>query len=72
MALKTFNIDAEVYEKFSQECREKGMSMSKKIENFIKKELESMKISVEKLERTEKEVEKEFETKKEHPLSKYC
>jgi hypothetical protein len=39
MALKTFNIDKEVYEEFSKHCKENGISMSKKVENFIKDEL---------------------------------
>ena len=40
MALKTFNIDAEIHKKYSGHCKTKGMSMSKQIENFIKAELE--------------------------------
>jgi len=43
MALKTFNLDAEVYKEFSKHCKENGISMSKKIENFIKKELHLIK-----------------------------
>jgi len=39
MALKTFNLDAEVYKEFSKHCKENGISMSKKVENFIKEEL---------------------------------
>ena len=40
MALKTFNIDEESYKKFSEFCRENGLSMSKQIEFFIKSQLE--------------------------------
>ncbi|MFH1290438.1 MAG: hypothetical protein ABIH92_03450, partial [Nanoarchaeota archaeon] len=40
MALKTFNIDHDTYKKFSDHCRREGLSMSKKVENFIKQELE--------------------------------
>ena len=43
MALKTFNLDAEVYKEFSKHCKKEGHSMSKKIENFIKMELEKLK-----------------------------
>lgn len=40
MALKTFNIDKETYNKFSSICRENGISMSKQVEVFIKSQLE--------------------------------
>ena len=40
MALKTFNIDEKIYMQFSKYCKKEGLSMSKRIENFIKKELE--------------------------------
>ena len=35
MALKTFNISQDVYEKFARLCREYGMSMSKQVEMFM-------------------------------------
>ncbi len=44
MALKTFNINEEIYKKFSEHCKSQGLSMSKKIENFIKQEMEKMSI----------------------------
>ncbi|MGD9275678.1 MAG: hypothetical protein PVJ67_00735 [Candidatus Pacearchaeota archaeon] len=40
MVLKTFNLDEEVYKKFSEFCREHGMSMSKQINIFICSQLE--------------------------------
>ncbi len=40
MALKTFNLDEETYKKFSEFCKENGISMSKQIEIFIKAQLE--------------------------------
>ena len=40
MALKTFNLDDETYRKFSEYCRENGISMSKQINIFIKTQLE--------------------------------
>ncbi len=40
MALKTFNLDEEVYRKFSEYCREHGLSMSKQVNIFIKAQLE--------------------------------
>jgi len=42
MALKTFNVDAEAYKKFSNYCKKEGISMSKKVEKFIKEELERL------------------------------
>jgi macrodomain Ter protein organizer (MatP/YcbG family) len=39
MALKTFNIDSEVYRKFSLRSRKYGVSMSKTIENFIRSQV---------------------------------
>lgn len=44
MAIKTFNINEEVYKKFSKFCKEKGISMSKQIENFMRKHVENAEI----------------------------
>ena len=35
MVLKTFNLDEEVYKKFSEFCKENGISMSKQVNLFI-------------------------------------
>jgi len=43
MALKTFNLNEEIYKEFSRYCKANGVSMSKKIENFIKQELTKIK-----------------------------
>ncbi|MBS3084920.1 hypothetical protein J4411_03330 [Candidatus Pacearchaeota archaeon] len=40
MVLKTFNLDEETYRKFSEFCRENGISMSKQINLFISAQLE--------------------------------
>jgi len=40
MVLKTFNLDEEAYKKFSEFCKENGISMSKQIEIFIKAQIE--------------------------------
>ncbi len=40
MVLKTFNLDNETYQKFSESCRENGLSMSKQIDIFIKAQIE--------------------------------
>lgn len=36
MVLKTFNVEEESYKKFSEFCKEHGISMSKQIELFLK------------------------------------
>lgn len=40
MVLKTFNLDNETYKKFSEFCKENGLSMSKQIDLFIKAQIE--------------------------------
>jgi len=58
MVLKTFNVQENVYNKFSRFCRNLGISMSKQIEffmeSFIEKEPEAKKKYLEKLERIRK------------------
>tara|TARA_Y100000310_G_C20685977_1_gene819019 strand:- start:704 stop:940 length:237 start_codon:yes stop_codon:yes gene_type:complete len=51
VALKTFNLDAEVYGEFSKHCKKEGISMSKRVENFIRAELEQIGKGVEKSEK---------------------
>lgn len=46
MALKTFNIDKEAYAAFSKHCKREGLSMSRKIENYIKAELSRIRCDV--------------------------
>ena len=40
MVLKTFNLDEAVYKKFSEFCRQHGLSMSKQINIFIESQIE--------------------------------
>lgn len=40
MVLKTFNIEEETYKRFSEFCRQNGISMSKQIDIFIKAQIE--------------------------------
>jgi len=58
MALKTFNVQEEVYSKFSKFCKENGISMSKQVEIFMKSYMEddpeARKEYLEKLERIRK------------------
>ncbi len=65
MALKTFNINADIYEEFSKHCKAEGISMSKKVEKFIKEELERIKNS------GDNHVE-EMKNISGHVMSKYC
>jgi len=39
MVLKTFNLNEEVYKKFSGFCKENGISMSKQVEIFIEAQM---------------------------------
>ena len=47
MAIKSFNVEEETYKKFSSFCKERGMSMSKQIEFFMKSTIEEGKIKEE-------------------------
>ncbi|MBU2052923.1 MAG: hypothetical protein ABIJ14_02160 [Nanoarchaeota archaeon] len=40
MVLKTFNLNEETYRKFSEFCKEHGISMSKQINVFIESQIE--------------------------------
>lgn len=40
MALKTFNINESVYERFSRFCKGNGISMSKQVEIFMASQVE--------------------------------
>ena len=40
MALKTFNVNPEAYQKFSNFCKSNGFSMSKQINFFIEAQIE--------------------------------
>ncbi len=78
MALKTFNIDEDAYKSYSKHCKSKGMSMSKQVENFIKKEIEKITNSGSKEEKADIDTNKivkdikNFDKSLEHPLKKYC
>ncbi len=69
MGLKTFNVDESAYRQFSVHCKKHGISMSRKIENFIKEEVVKIKDKM--------PVKKPGADKKEvpagrHSFSKYC
>ncbi len=40
MVLKTFNVDENVYDRFSSFCKSHGISMSKQVNLFMKAQLE--------------------------------
>jgi hypothetical protein len=40
MVLKTFNVDADTFSKFSAACKENGLSMSKQIQFFMQSMVE--------------------------------
>jgi antitoxin component of RelBE/YafQ-DinJ toxin-antitoxin module len=40
MVLKTFNLDEKTYKKFSDFCKENGISMSKQVNIFIEAQIE--------------------------------
>lgn len=58
MALKTFNVEEDVYKKFSNFCKGHGVSMSKQVEMFmesmLEEEPEAKQEYLEKLERIRK------------------
>jgi hypothetical protein len=54
MVLKTFNLEEGTYKKFSDFCKQNGISMSKQIDIFIKAQLEEKpKVRAEYLQRLE-------------------
>lgn len=55
MVLKTFNLDEKTYGKFSEFCKENGISMSKQINIFIEAQVtEDKKVRKKYLEKLEK------------------
>ncbi|MDP4039147.1 MAG: hypothetical protein Q8P57_01025 [Candidatus Pacearchaeota archaeon] len=76
ITLKTFNLDEEIYKEFSKLCRENGISMSKRVEKFIREELESLKRDSDlnksvKIERSLNKPRQKL-SGEEHSFSKYC
>jgi len=58
MVLKTFNVEETVYKQFAELCKNKGMSMSKQVEFFmrsiVEKEPKARKEYIKKLENIRK------------------
>jgi len=40
MTIKTFNVDEEIYHKFSSHCKAFGFSMSKQVDMFMRSQVE--------------------------------
>jgi antitoxin component of RelBE/YafQ-DinJ toxin-antitoxin module len=77
MALKTFNIDDKAYRQFSDYCKKQGISMSKRIDFFIKRELEKIKGHHLPIKETSKKENSSPSTHQEispehHSFAKYC
>ena len=43
MGIKTFNVNDDVYKQFSEYCKKQGISMSKRVEHFIREEISKIK-----------------------------
>jgi predicted urease superfamily metal-dependent hydrolase len=80
MVLKTFNLDERVYEEYSKHCKKEGISMSKRIEGFIKIEVEKSKMTKffpSLKEASQIQIPDALETSRtkvqtDHKMSKYC
>lgn len=73
MGIKTFSIDNGTYEKFREFCKKEGYSMSKKVENFMKNEIEKLR-SVKSGKNLQglKSFSSEKKAATEHSFSRYC
>ena len=76
MALKTFNLDDKLYKEFSEHCKKNGISMSKRVDNFIRKEMDKMRL-INAKEAIRESINKPHKTneisgKVEHSFKKYC
>lgn len=69
MVIKTFNLDEEVYKAFSEHCKKNGISMSKRVENFIRDELGRLKVKP--VKKVDKVVSEKVKVEH-HSFSKYC
>ena len=74
--LRTFNLDGKLYEEFSRYCKEFGISMSKRVESFIKQELDKIRVLSTRMAANSHGVmqtgKKSENSEKEHSFKKYC
>ncbi|MEM4259438.1 MAG: hypothetical protein QXS38_01600, partial [Candidatus Pacearchaeota archaeon] len=59
---------------YLKHCKKKGMSMSRQIENFLRKEIEKITSGIEGIEPDIKKIQNKLisDMNVEHPLKKYC
>jgi len=77
MSLKTFNIDEKSYKQYSEYCKKQGISMSRRVEVFIKKELEKINDHHIPIKEAKNKAQKNTITQNEtpaehHSFAKYC
>lgn len=72
MVIKTFNVDGEVYKQFSTHCKKNGISMSKRVENFLKEEVSKINSKVVKKNMDKPTAEVKTISPAHHTFSKYC
>ena len=72
MTLKTFNVDEDVYKEFSSHCKKEGISMSKRVENFMKKELEFLTKDLSNLKENKFNEVISKKNEKDHSMGRYC
>ena len=75
MALKTFNLDEEIYKPYSKHCRKNGISMSKQVERFIAQEvakLSSLDIDLPETSKQKPRAPSLKDAKRDPPMSRYC
>lgn len=71
MVIKTFNLDEQVYKQFSEYCKKEGISMSKRVENFIREEIKKLGVKNEVSEKVKMPSLKAMPVE-EHSFRKYC
>jgi hypothetical protein len=71
ISLKTFNLDEEAYREFSKHCKDNGISMSKKVDKFIKGELKVLRGGG-KREHGGHGDRVKGKDDRDHPMEKYC
>ncbi len=76
MTLKTFNLNEEIYNKYSGHCKKHGISMSKQVEKFIAREVASLSSSLDidtpETQKPKPRAPSLEDAKRNHPMSRYC
>lgn len=66
MVIRTFNVDDAIYQEYIAYCKKNGISMSKRIEQFIKEDLARITKEPERVRPSAKSVSSD------HFMKKYC